>query len=107
MSILKSRLAAGGIVLFATWFAHADETSQVEAASLEVKARIKSMEQVNVTAEKSIDESLPAASAEVTDLLQALEDIDALENDSAHSQKLDVLITNERLGPAADSVLNK
>ena len=112
MSVLKSRWAAGGVVLFAAWFAQADEPSQVQAASLEVKARIKSMEQVNVTAEKSIDESLPAASAEVTNLLQALEDIDtleidALENDSANSQKRDALLTSERLGSAAGSVLNK
>ena len=57
--------------------AYANETVQVP--SLEVKARIASMEEVNVTAEKSIDPDAPAPSAGVAQLLLELE---AIENET-------------------------
>ena len=51
--------------------------AQVQVPSLEVRARIASMEQVNVTAEKSIDPDAPAPSEGVAQLLAELEEIEA------------------------------
>ena len=47
--------------------------ARVQVSSLEVRSRIASMEQVNVTAEKAIDEQAPAASQTVADLLAELD----------------------------------
>ena len=101
MSILKRSLGVSALALFAAASAQADETSQVQAASLEVKARIKSMEQVNVTAEKSIDENAPAASAKVAELLTELE---AFDNAQAQPAEPSVI---EDSGLTAGAVLNK
>jgi len=101
MSILKPRLGVSALVLFAAASAHADDASQVQAASLEVKSRIKSMEQVNVTAEKSIDENAPAASAKVVDLLAELEALDSAPTFS-HDRGVE-----QESGLAAGAVFNK
>lgn len=53
----------------------------IQPASLEVKARIQAIEQINVTAEKSIDETAPQASAEVQALLQELDELEALDSE--------------------------
>jgi len=84
MSILKSRFVVGGLTLGVALLgvfgvvgsASADE---IRVASLEVKQRIQSMEQINVTAEKSVDESAPTASAAVSALLEELEELEGLE----------------------------
>lgn len=100
MSYLKRSLGVGALALFAVASVQADDTGQVQAASLEVKARIKSMERVNVTAEKTLDTSVPAASAKVEDLLTELEVLDtaaaAPEPDAAEDSRL-----------AAGAVLNE
>jgi len=101
MSDLKRSLGIGALALFAVASVQADEASQVQAASLEVKARIKSMERVNVTAEKSIDENVPAASAKVEDLLAELE---ALDNANVSAPQSDVA---QDSGLAAGAVLNE
>lgn len=75
------RIAASGLatvlLMGASALGHADDAQGVQPASLEVKARIKSMEQVNVTAEKPIDETAPPPSAAVADLLAQLQASDA------------------------------
>ena len=71
------RLTAAGLVLAGTLAAGADDAMQ--PASLSVKARISSMEQINVTAENPVDESAPAASADVAELLAELEQLTAEE----------------------------
>lgn len=68
-SVAAAVLLTGGPVL-------ANDSASVRAASLEVKARILSMEQVNVTAEIALDETAPAANATVAALLAQLEDLD-------------------------------
>ncbi len=78
MSIQKSRVVLGSLTLGVALLggvssANADE---IRVASLEVKQRIQSMEQINVTAEKSVDESAPAASAAVSALLEELEGLE-------------------------------
>jgi hypothetical protein len=82
MSIRKSRVVLGslalgvallGVVGAANANTNANtEANEIRVASLEVKQRIQSMEQINVTAEKSVDESAPAASAAVSALLEEL-----------------------------------
>jgi hypothetical protein len=49
------------------------DVARVQVSRLEVRSRIASMEQVNVTAEKAIDEQAPAASQTVADLLAELD----------------------------------
>lgn len=74
-AVTMALLTAGG--------AHAIGTpDSIQPASLEVKQRIQAIEQINVTAEKPIDEAAPRASAEVDALLKelaALEAVDAPE----------------------------
>jgi len=74
---------AVGYLLAAAAFAatgvSANDGAQVQVPSLEVKARIASMEQVNVTAEKTIDPDAPAPSASVARLLAELEELEELE----------------------------
>jgi|GEM_PF-6153031 len=60
--------------------AYANDGAQVQVPSLEVRARIASMEQVNVTAEKSINPDVPAPSEGVAQLLAELEEIEAQAN---------------------------
>ena len=86
-AVPKAGLAA--MILAALMAAHAHaagptQTPQVQVSSLEVKARIASMEQVNVTAEKTIDASVPDASADVESLLGSLlEQMNEVEGDAA------------------------
>ena len=70
------RFGAACATLLIAGAATADNAGTVSAASLEGKARIASMEQVNVTAEIGVDESAPAPSATVSALLQQLDGID-------------------------------
>lgn len=92
MKILLTRVAVGCCALLVAVGARADDGGKVQAASLEVKARIASMEQVNVTAEIPVDDTAPAASAKVAALLQDVLLVEQLENgdqpvfDSASAQ---------------------
>lgn len=51
----------------------------IQPVSLQVKQRIQAIEQINVTAEKPVDESAPRASAEVEALLRELDELHELE----------------------------
>ncbi len=70
-------LPVTGIFVACSFGALAVDRQPVQVSSLEVKARIASMEQVNVTAEKPIELSAPAPSSEVADLLAELVQLDA------------------------------
>ena len=70
------RLLTAGLITAGALSVGATDNQSVQISSLEVKSRIASMEQVNVTAEKTIDENAPAPSAEVSDLLTELERLD-------------------------------
>jgi len=67
----------GVLGVVGTWSAQAEDIQQVQVSSLEVKSRIASIEQVNVTAEKRLDEDAPAPAAVVADLLAELEALEA------------------------------
>ena len=62
---------------FAAASVHANDSDRVQVSSLEVKSRIATMEQVNVTAEKEMDDTAPAASVTVENLLAELESLEA------------------------------
>jgi len=69
-AVASALLTAGG--------AHAiGSPDSIQPTSLEVKQRIQAIEQINVTAEKPIDEAAPRASAEVDALLKELEALEA------------------------------
>ncbi|MEM7216974.1 MAG: hypothetical protein AAF515_01320 [Pseudomonadota bacterium] len=73
ISFATAALAAG-----LTGYAAADD-APMRVAELEVKQRIESMEQVNVTAEIAVDPTAPAPTREVTALLDELLLLDAQE----------------------------
>ena len=65
------------VVVFAASAVSAITPESIKPVSLEVKQRIQAIEQINVTAEKPVDETAPAASAEVEALLRELEELEA------------------------------
>ena len=75
--VLAGAVVAPVLVVMAAPVAYANDGAHVQVPSLEVRARITSMEQVNVTAEKSIDPDAPAPSVGVAQLLAELEEIEA------------------------------
>jgi len=81
--ISAASFAIGSALIASAPGVSANEGSQVQVSSLEVKARIASMEQVNVTAEKAIDANAPAASANVAQLLAELEALELQEAEAA------------------------
>ena len=64
-------------MVFAASTVSAITPESIKPVSLEVKQRIQAIEQINVTAEKPVDETAPAASAEVEALLRELEELEA------------------------------
>ena len=62
-------------LLAAPWAAIADD-GRVDVASLQVKERLQSIEQINVTAEKERKDIVPESDA-VAELLQQAEALDA------------------------------
>ena len=62
-------------LLAAPWFASADD-GRVDVASLQVKERLQSIEQINVTAEKELKDVAPESDA-VAELLKQAEALDA------------------------------
>lgn len=78
--LVMGLLAAGCMAGAQSAVAIDDAATGVRVANLTVKQRIESMEQINVTAEKPVDEAAPEASLEVMDLLAELE---ALEVEAA------------------------
>ena len=83
-STLGAAICFGVLGVVGTLSAQAEDIQQVQVSSLEVKSRIASIEQVNVTAEKPVDENVPAPAAVVADLLAELE---ALETSTAHKEE--------------------